>query len=473
VLKVYIFRLAFIFLIATSLIHQVYAGQKTVPASRQQMTLSFAPVVSKSAPSVVNIYTRTTVRTRSRSPLLDDPFFRRFFGEQFGLDSAPMRKRTQNSLGSGVIIGSNGIIVTNRHVIEGADEIRVVLHDRREFDAKVKATDEKTDLAILEIDVKDSLPVLQLADSDRLEVGDVVLAIGNPFGVGQTVTSGIVSALARSEVGLSKLGSFIQTDAAINPGNSGGALVGLDGRLVGINTAIFSKSGGSMGIGFAIPSNLVRAVVRGVMETGKFIRPWLGAAGQSVTQDIANSLGMERPAGVLVSALHEDGAAAHAGMRVGDVILSIGGHEIYDPSALAHRVATLPVGDRVTLDIWRNREPVSLDVGLTAAPEKPARDTSVLDGEQPLTGATIANMSPALAEELSVDAFASGVYVLNIKRGSPADRLGFQVGDYIRAINGEKADSVRNLKKVLALTVNRWRVSVMRDGHTRDMVINR
>ena len=232
-------------LIAFSFIlgNTVFAAEKNVPKNQLETQLSFAPLVKKTAPAVVNIYTRKIVRTRARMPLFDDPFFRQFFGNGFGAGQGGREiKRQQNSLGSGVIVAEDGVIVTNNHVIEGADKIRVVLHDRREFDAELVANDEKTDLAILRIKTNGKpLPVIALSDSDDLEVGDLVLAIGNPFGVGQTVTSGIVSALSRSGVGLSTLGSFIQTDASINPGNSGGALVGLDGRLVGINTAIFSS----------------------------------------------------------------------------------------------------------------------------------------------------------------------------------------------------------------------------------------
>ena len=235
-------------------------SQKNVPNSQAEIKLSFAPLVKKVAPAVVNIFTRKTVTQRSFSPLFDDPFFRRFFGGQLR-KSPKSRKKVQNSLGSGVIVKSDGIVITNHHVIKGAEEITVVLSDRREFGAEIIVSDKRTDLAILKIrELNDELPFLALRDSDDLEVGDLVLAIGNPFGVGQTVTSGIVSALARTQVGINDLNFFIQTDAAINPGNSGGALVSLDGKLVGINSAIYSKGGGSVGIGFAIPTNMVRTV---------------------------------------------------------------------------------------------------------------------------------------------------------------------------------------------------------------------
>ncbi|NQV99067.1 MAG: DegQ family serine endoprotease [Rhodospirillales bacterium] len=453
----------------------VLAAEKSPPASMHEIQLSFAPLVKKTAPAVVNIYTRTIVRTRARMPLFDDPFFRQFFGNQFGFDrDAPEIKRQQNALGSGVIVAKDGVIVTNNHVIEGADEIRVVLHDRREFDAKLVATDEKTDLAILKIETDGKpLPVIDLADSDDLEVGDLVLAIGNPFGVGQTVTSGIVSALSRSGVGLSTLGSFIQTDAAINPGNSGGALIGLDGRLVGINTAIFSKSGGSQGIGFAVPSNMVRAVIRGVSEAGRLVRPWLGAAGQTVNQDIANSLGLDRPTGVLINAVHAQGAANKAGVHVGDVILAVNGHDAFDGNALAHRIATLPVGDEAVLRIWRRGRTKALKLVLMPPPEIPKRDIRDLGGEQPLRGARVANMSPAVADELDLDPFLDGVFIMAIEPGTPADRLGFRPGDFVRAVNGQPAATVGKLVDLLKDPVERWRITVERGGTQRDLVINR
>src|SRR6516165_2653128 len=264
------------------------AFAQPVPQSREQLQLSFAPVVKKTAPAVVNVFSRRTIKTAG-SPFFDDPLCRRFFGE-----NSPFRgpsERVQRSLGSGVLVAADGTIVTNHHVIKDADEVTVVLADRREFEAKILRSDERVDLAILKIDASgERLP--------ELEVGDIVLAIGNPFGVGQTVTSGIVSALARTGVGVSDFRFFIQTDAAINPGNSGGALVSLDGKLVGINTAIYSRSGGSIGIGFAIPSLMVRTVLAGG-PSGRIVRPWIGASGQPVTSEIAASLGLPRPMGVL------------------------------------------------------------------------------------------------------------------------------------------------------------------------------
>ena len=274
------------------------AADKRLPSSQREIKLSFAPLVKRAAPAVVNIYTKRVVQSR-RSPFFNDPFFRQFFGNDVLKFGAP-RKRVENSLGSGVIVRSEGIVITNNHVIKKADQIRVVLSDRRELAAKVILADEKTDLAVLRLqDVDGPLPYLKLKDSDDLEVGDLVMAIGNPFGVGQTVTSGIVSALARAADGISDFSFFIQTDAAINPGNSGGALITMDGSLVGINTAIYSRGGGSQGIGFAIPSNMVARIIDNAVDGAKVVRPWFGAAGQALTPDLMSSLGLKRPTGVL------------------------------------------------------------------------------------------------------------------------------------------------------------------------------
>jgi len=449
----------------------VGAGEKQIPSSRADIQKSFAPLVKKVAPSVVNIYARKIVRRRGGSLLFDDPFFRRFFRDApgFGLP----REQLKNSLGSGVIVRSDGLIVTNNHVIAGADQINVVLADRRKFAATIVTTDEKTDLAILKIQPGNSkLPFLELGNSDDLEVGDLVLAIGNPFGVGQTVTSGIVSALARTSVTSSDLNFFIQTDAAINPGNSGGALISMDGKLVGVNTAIFSKSGGSLGIGFAIPTNMVRAVMTGITNGGRLVRPWLGASGQGVSQDIATSLAMERPTGVLINRVYETGSAAKAGLRVGDVILTINKHEVDDPKALNFRIATLPVGDTAQFRILRRKGIVTLNVRLSPPPEIPPRNITALAGVQPLSGAKVANMSPALAEELGVDSFAKGVVLIELERGSAASRLGFRPGDFIRSVNGEQIKAVTQLHSLLNSKPDRWDISIDRGGKSLNLTIN-
>jgi Do/DeqQ family serine protease len=449
-------------------------AKKTVPNSREQITLSYAPLVRNAAPAVVNIFTHKIVRARQAVPLFDDPFFRRFFGDQFAPGLNQRQTRKQNSLGSGVIVGPEGLVVTNKHVIEGADEIKVVLADRREFNAEIMVMDTKTDLALLRLNTEgERLPFMDIRDSDDLEVGDLVLAIGNPFGVGQTVTSGIVSAIARTRVGASDLSAFIQTDAAINPGNSGGALIAMDGRLVGVNTAIYSKSGGSLGIGFAIPSNMVRAVIRGVASNGKLVRPWLGATGQVVNQDIANSLGLQRPNGVLISAVHGASTAARAGLRVGDVVLAVNGHEVQDANTLKHRIATLPIGDTAVLRVWRAGKTRAVKVRLKSAPEKPRRNETIMQGEQPLAGATVVNLSPAFNEELGIDPFLEGVFILRMLRGSAANRLRFRTGDIIKSVNANEINTVSQLLDEMRRPVDRWRIAVLRNGDIREMVINR
>ncbi|MDH5748831.1 MAG: Do family serine endopeptidase [Rhodospirillales bacterium] len=450
-------------------------AQKDIPASQSQIQLSYAPLVKKAAPAVVNVYTRKVVKSRQISPLFDDPFFRRFFGEGLGLNIPNTPKnRVQNSLGSGVIVRQDGVVVTNNHVIEGADEIRVVLADRREFDASIIGVDERTDLAILKVDSGgEDLPFLEFRDSDDVEVGDLVLAIGNPFGVGQTVTGGIISALARTQVGISDLNSFIQTDAAINPGNSGGALIGMEGRLIGINTAIFSKSGGSMGIGFAIPSNMVRFVLTGVTKNGKLVRPWLGAWGQTVTADMATSLGLKRPTGILINKLYQGGPADRAGLRVGDVLLTINGHEVINLESVNFRIGTQDVGSRVKITALRRNRELNMTLKMEAPLEIPPRNVTELTGPQPLSGAVVANMSPALAVELGLDGFDPGIIILKLMRGSNAHRLRFKPGDLVIEVNETKVSSVSQLQKILNRKTDQWRIAVNRNGKTQSLVINR
>lgn len=447
------------------------ADVKRIPASQAEINLSFAPLVRSAAPAVVNIYTKRVVRARRISPLFNDPFFRRFFGNQFA-PGGGQKKRVQNSLGSGVIVSADGLIVTNHHVIDKADEITVVLTDRREFEAEVVTRDEGTDLAVLRIGAGvEKLPFLKLRDSDTLEVGDLVLAIGNPFGVGQTVTSGIVSALARTARGVSDYGFFIQTDAAINPGNSGGALIALDGGLVGINTAIYSRGGGSNGIGFAIPSNMVATVVGSAASGGQVVRPWLGARGQSVDADIARSLKLPRPTGVLVSSVHPAGPTAEAGLNVGDVILSVNGKEVPDANSLKFRIATMRIGGTAAFDVVRNGRRLMLTVPLRAAPEMPKRDLSLITGPNPYAGAEVANISPALAEEVSLDTDRTGVLVMRLKRGSPADRIGLEPGDILLRLNGADIPSVAALKRMVAREHSAWRIEISRAGRVLQLII--
>ena len=425
---------------------------KELPESRAQVQLSYAPLVKEAAPAVVNVYAKRVVQ--ERSPIMADPFFRRFFGDgSFGMP----RERVQSSLGSGVIVRDDGIVVTNNHVIKGGDQFTVVLSDRREFEAELIVADEKTDLAVLRIDSgNEKLPALRFRDSDDLEVGDIVLAIGNPFGVGQTVTSGIVSALARTQVGVTDFQSFIQTDAAINPGNSGGALVTLDGGLVGINTAIFTRGGGSIGIGFAIPSELVERVVNAAVTGGEVVRPWLGADTQRVTAEIADSIGLDRPRGVLVTRVHPKSPAGRAGIKKGDVINSVAGRDIFDPEGLQYRIATQDVDATVETELQRRGTPQSLSVKLAPPPEDPPRNIQVIEGDNPVSGATIASLSPAFAEEIGVSPWQEGVIITEIERRSIASQLRMRPRDIILEVNGQKTVTVADLLATLADDRTNW-----------------
>lgn len=440
-----------------------------VPTSKEQINLSFAPIVKKTNPSVVNIYAKKIVEVQQRSRIFNDPFFNQFFGNKLFSFGAP-REKVQNSLGSGVIIDEKGLIVTNAHVIDGASQITVVLNDRREFPSKIIAVDKKTDLAVLKIDAAEKLPALTFGSSESLEVGDLVVAIGNPFGVGQTVTSGIVSALARTTVGISDYQFFIQTDAAINPGNSGGALVDMNGDLIGINSAIYSRDGGSLGIGFAIPVEMVKAVVAGLTTEGKVVRPWLGASGQPVTQDIAESLGLSRPVGVLINDIYPNSPAEKAGLKVGDVVTTVAGKEVEDIGSLRYRLATMKVGDSTQMDILRNSQKQSLTFALQPPPEVPVRDTTILDAN-PFIGLQVSNISPAVIEEMDLDMNDKGVIVTGIQKRSPVSQLPIQRGDTILQINKIDIDSVANLRKILKKQSQKWIVVINRNNRKLTLTI--
>lgn len=463
--------LAISFLALTSTVFaQSGSSVREVPQSRQQVQLSYAPLVSDASPAVVNIYTRKIVRSR-RSSLFDDPLFQRFFGDQFSFGMP--EERVRGSLGSGVIVRPEGIIVTNHHVIDGADEVRVVLADRREFDAEIVLDDPRTDLAILRIDAgQEPLKTLQLADSDDVLVGDIVLAIGNPFGIGQTVTSGIVSATARTQQGISDFGFFIQTDAAVNPGNSGGALVGIDGALIGINTAIYSRKGESNGIGFAVPANMVKSVIRAALNEGQLVRPWMGIRGQTVTSDLASGLGLDRAGGVLVDDVFPSGPAAAAGILPGDVILAVDGREIIDEQGLNFRVATLEDGAEVPIAVLSGGLIQQLSVVLAIPPENPERNVTKLDGRHPFQGVTIANMSPRFNEELQINTFWTGVIAIEVERRTPAGRYQFLVpGDIVRAINGQPIANVEDMQIVLEEAAESYVYEIQRRGRIQECTI--
>ncbi len=443
-------------------------ADQSVPGSAAQIQLSFAPVVRSTSPAVVNVYAQRLVAQRDTG-LLADPFFRHFFGDD-GSFGRP-RERVQNSLGSGVIVDPSGLIVTNNHVIAGGTDIRVALADKREFEAKLLLADERTDLAVLKIDAGDeALPVLPFGDSDDLEVGDLVLAIGNPFGVGQTVTSGIVSALARTHVGISDYQFFIQTDAAINPGNSGGALVNMAGQLVGINTAIFSRSGGSIGIGFAIPANMVKTVVQSAEAGTQVRRPWLGVGLQDVTPEIAESLGFARPEGALIVDLHPDSPLAVAGLKRGDVVLAIEGKPVENARELGYRAATMPIGSTTIIEYQRAGIRTETSITLIAAPETIERAETLITGNNPLAGAVAANLSPAVAEELGLTASLAGVVVLKIEDG-PALRF-LRKGDIVVEVNDAKIATVADLTAALEGSAGFWNVLIIRDGRSLRLTVN-
>ncbi|WP_099866877.1 DegQ family serine endoprotease [Pararhizobium haloflavum] len=434
---------------------QPSAPVRTVPENRAEMQLSFAPLVKQTAPAVVNVYADRVVQ--QRSPFAGDPFFERFFGQEM-----PHRSQRQSSLGSGVVIDPSGIVITNNHVIDGADEIRVAFSDGREYASEVVLKDETVDLAVLKIEAEETFQSVPVGDSDAVEVGDLVLAIGNPFGVGQTVTSGIVSALARNQVGISDFGFFIQTDAAINPGNSGGALIDMDGRLIGVNTAIFSRSGGSNGIGFAIPANMVRAFAAAA-ETGNdtFIRPYIGATFEPVTPDIAEAVGAQRISGALVNEVVDDGPAARAGLRPGDIVTAVNGRPVEHPDALGYRLATAGIGQTVELALLSQGERRTISIALEAPPEI---EEQRIEGDNPFAGAVVADLTRQLAQRLRLPEPRGGVIVLDVDRRAPAAQYGLRPGDVIVAVNGESVGDVDGLVAVLDEGAAFWRFDIERGG---------
>jgi Do/DeqQ family serine protease len=440
------------------------AQERRVPSGPAEVQLSFAPVVRRVAPAVVNVYAARVVE--NRNPFMNDPFFRQFFG-------AVPREQVQRSLGSGVIVDPSGLVVTNNHVIEGASAVKISLADKREFEAEIVLKDEHSDLTILRIKgANERFPVLEFGNSDELQVGDIVLAIGDPFGVGQTVTHGIVSAVARTQVGISDYRFFIQTDAAINPGNSGGALVDAAGRLVGINTAIYSRSGGSQGIGFAIPANMVRVVVASAKGgSGAVKRPWLGAKLQEVTPEIAESMGLKRPSGALVANVASGGPAARAGIRTGDLIVSIDGTLVDDPNAFDYRFATKALGGTAQIGVVRQGKEVAIPVALQGLPDTPRNELEIR-GRSPFLGVTVANLSPALADELRLDPQTEGVVVTAVADGSPARTLGFQKGDIVLSVNSQKITKPTDLDRIVNAGSRQWHITIVRGGQQISVVLS-
>ena len=445
-----------------------------IPANPADIRLSFAPVVKKVTPAVINIYTKRVV-TRSVSPFVNDPFFSQFFGGRgFGFP----QQRLEGSLGSGVILDKKGMAITNAHVIRDADEITVALTDGREFPAKIILQDDASDLALLAIETKgEDLPFAALQPSETLEVGDLVMAIGNPFGVGQTVTSGIVSALARSSLNISDYNFFIQTDAAINPGNSGGPLVSMDGKVVGINSAIYSKDGGSLGIGFAIPSEMVASILAAeksgqITKNGSIIRPWAGITAQNITPEIAQSMGVKVASGALISMIHAASPALAADLQKGDIVQGVNGHPVQDAAEMRFRLSMVPIKETVRISYIRDGDSKEASFTTIAPPDFPPRDAIKISGKNPLSGATLMNINPAVEAELGLkSAPAKGVVVADIARGSLAARV-VTIGDTILAVNdvavNTPADAAKAVKTAKA---QGWFLKIASGGQVRTIII--
>lgn len=446
-------------------------GSKTVPQSFSDLNFSFASTVKKVAPAVVNIYASRLVKSRATTPFFDDPVFKHFFGDVFPQDKGT--SRVQNSLGSGVLVKPEGIVITNLHVIKDAEEIKVVLSDGREFSAEVVVRDARTDLAALKLSLSPTtrLPYLDLRDADELEVGDIVIAVGNPFGIGQTVTMGIVSGLARTQLGIDDFRSLIQTDAAINPGNSGGPLVTLDGRLVGINTSIFSNTGGSIGIGFAIPSNLLIPIISSVNRGGKVTRLWIGIAMDNIDQKFAQKYNLDSLDGVIVKSIFPGGPAFTAGLEVGDIIKEINNKPVKNESALRFRIASLELESKVNVKIWRKGQIIDKELGLAVPPDFPNNKPVRLTGRQPLSGTIVVGLSPAVSSELGLISDEGGVVVLSIIPGSTASFAGFLPGDIILRINDQPVTTIDDLSRKLSRARSVWEIDVKTGDKVRKLVV--
>ncbi|CUH50931.1 trypsin-like peptidase domain-containing protein [Shimia marina] len=431
-------------------------AETKIPQSQAEISLGFAPLVKEAAPAVVNIFAKQIVQVR-QSPFTGDPFFDQFF-RGFG-NSQP---RVENSLGSGVILSEDGIVVSNYHVVGMSTDIRVQLNDRTEYTAEVLLSDEESDLAILKLKDAEGLPFLTLRDSDNVDVGELVMAIGNPFGVGQTVTSGIVSGLARSGVATGNArGYFIQTDAAINPGNSGGALIDVNGDLIGINTSILTRSGGSNGIGFAIPARLVAQFVeqaRSGFES--FQRPWAGMFGQPVDADMAEGLGLRRAGGIVVSALHDASPFLAAGMEPGDVIVALDGLPVNTPAEMIFRMSVAGLGSDVNVEMVRDGEVQTRVVKMAVAPDTPARETVETGRRSAIPGMVMSNINPAVLGEFGLPLNLEGVVVET--PGDVGARLGLGAGDVLREIDGTPIVTTKDAEKALRDARKRLTLEVQR-----------
>ena len=422
------------------------------------MDQGFVPVAKATTPAVVNISTTRVIKNPSGAPMTpfsEDPFFRQFFGDEFYRQFEIPKERREQSLGLGVIVDPNGLIVTNNHVVAKADEIKVLLGDKREFKGKVVGTDPKTDVAVVKINAKD-LPTIPWGDSDKLQVGEYVLAIGNPFGLNQTVTMGIVSAVGRANVGIAEYEDFIQTDAAINPGNSGGALVNVRGELIGINTAIFSQSGGYMGVGFAVPSDMVKSVMDSLVKSGKVVRGWLGVSIQDVSPDLAKQFALPEAKGAVVTDILENSPAAKAGLQQGDVIVSFDGAPVDNTGMLRNRVAQTPIGKKVQVGVIRDKKEKELEVLIAEQPKEISRGQEEGPGtpdeevSTALSGIEVRDLSPNLVQRYGLSKSDKGVVITQVDQGSAAADSGLREGDLVVEINRQAVKSVKDYDRLAA-----------------------
>jgi serine protease Do len=460
--------------------HSVLGASKTAPtiaAEGAPVTLGnfvngFSSVLKPALPAVVNIRSSKVVKTQIHGGLpFNDPMFRQFFGDQFGQRGGPQTQREQ-SLGSGVIITTDGTVLTNNHVIEGATDIKVYLSDKREFKATLVGTDPKTDVAVLKIDAT-NLPTLPLGNSSTLQVGDLIFAIGDPFGIGETATMGIVSAKGRGGLGIENYEDFIQTDAAINPGNSGGAMIDLHGNLVGINTAILSGgSGGNQGVGFAIPINLARNVMDQIRAHGKVVRGYMGVYIQDVTPEIAKQFHLNETRGALIGDVSADTPGARAGLRRGDVILAVNGQEISGANELRLKISQTPPGTLVKLKVWRDGKTQDTSLTLGELPEKTEKASKGEEGGGALEGVDVENVTPEIAQQLNLKANTHGVVVASVDPSSAAGSVGLRQGDVIQEVNHKPVTNVEEFRHAIAGAEKQSvLLLVNRDGVTSYLVV--
>jgi serine protease Do len=457
----------------SSLIHDAAAGLAPQPAfARADAGATISDVAERVVPSVVNLSATRTVRGRQTPhPFFDDPFFREFFGPRGRVP----RDREQRSLGSGVIVSPDGVILTNNHVVENAEEVQVTLHDGRELEARLVGADPRSDLAVLRLEGEISgLTPLPFGDSSALRLGEVVLAIGNPFGVGQTVTMGIVSATGRSNVRLLDYEDFIQTDAAINPGNSGGALVNMRGELVGINTAILSRTGGYQGIGFAIPSEMAHPIMESLLADGKVVRGWLGVSIQDLDRELAAGLGLKVERGVLISDVTADSPAANAGLERGDVVLEANGERMQSTSRFRNLIAAAGPGTRVDLLILRDGKEMTVEAELGSLAESPEPQEEAAAGEGILEGLSVSALDTRTRARFEIpERIDQGVVVTGVTPGSPAAAAGLREGDVLLEVNRQRVDSPASFERLAKQAKRSILLLVFRDGATVYVSVSR